>query len=328
MEYYSLSKFLVQTYGRKIYKIAIDAGFTCPNRDGTVGTRGCIFCSGYGSGDFTPGRELSITEQIDAGKALVAGKMRGSEADMPSYIAYFQAFTNTYATTEVLRDRYMEAVNHPGIVGISIATRPDCISDEVLDVISKINRIKPVWVELGLQTIHERSASYIRRGYELEEYNRAVERLYAAGVHIVSHIIIGLPGESVDDILRTADYVAGLSRGLNDGKEVAIPEYTSIESSYHIDTEILRKHRFGVKLQLLHIIEGTDLATEYKAGKVRELELEEYARIVVEALKKLPESTVIHRITGDGAKRTLIAPKWSADKKRVLNTLNKAIEEA
>lgn len=300
MKYYSINNYLKDTFGKKVYKIAINGGFTCPNRDGKTGKRGCIFCSGVGSGDFAGNAKQTITEQIEAGKALVQEKIKDIQ---PSYIAYFQAFTNTYAPVGELRNKYFEAINHPDIVGISIATRPDCIDDEIIGLIEEINSIKPVWVELGLQTIHNATASYIRRGYELEAYESAVEKLQVIGVHIVTHIILGLPNETKEMMVQSVDYVGKLA------------------SSFQ------KFHQFGIKLQLLHVIKGTDLAKEYEAGTFETLSLEEYVDLVVRCLKVLPADMVIHRITGDGDKKTLIAPLWSGDKKRVLNTLNKAIAE-
>ena len=200
--YNSLNKYLRDKYGQKIYKISIDGGFTCPNRDGTIGSRGCIFCSGYGSGDFAENSSLSITEQIENGKAKVASKMSGNK-----YIAYFQAFTNTYGDIDRLRRLYMEAVNHPDIAIISIGTRPDCLSQDILDLLNEINKIKPVWIELGLQTIHEKTAEYIRRGYPLSVYDEAVKNLRNIDIEVITHVIIGLPGESKEDILQTVKYV-------------------------------------------------------------------------------------------------------------------------
>ena len=314
MEYYSLNQYLKDTYGKKVYKLAIDAGFSCPNRDGSIGHGGCIFCSGMGSGDFAGNRSTSITAQIEAGKARVESKMplsskSGDSSHTPdgSYIAYFQAYTNTYAPVDILRSRYMEAINHPDIVGLAIATRPDCLDDHILELIDEINHIKPVWIELGLQTIHPATATYIRRGYELSVYDDAVARLSALGIHIVTHVILGLPGEDRDMMLSSVKHVASLAKSL------ANPDIP---------------HQFGIKLQLLHVIEGTDLASDYKAGLFDTLTLEEYTDIVVSCLKELPPDMVVHRITGDGAKKTLLAPLWSADKKRVLNTLNAAIRNA
>ncbi len=291
MEYYSLNRYLKDIFGKKIYKIALDGGFTCPNRDGTLDTRGCIFCSGMGSGDFAESRTDSITVQIEKGKKRLAGKMTGDK-----YIAYFQAFTNTYAPVEVLREKYMEAIAHPDIVAVSIATRPDCLPHEVIELIHELNEIKPIWIELGLQTIHERTAEYIRRGYTLSVYDDAVKRLQQIGIPVIVHVILGLPGENREDMLETVRYVGD-------------------------------SHVSGIKLQLLHIIRGTDLEQEYQDGRITVMEMEEYADLVAECIALLPKDMVIHRMTGDGDKKTLVAPLWSGDKKRVLNLLNQKISE-
>ena len=285
MEYYSFNRYLRERFGCKVYKICINGGFTCPNRDGTLGTRGCIFCSEGGSGDFAEDARLSITQQIEAGKKRVAKKVKSGK-----YIAYFQAFTNTYAPVEVLRRKFEEAVRHPDIVMLSIATRPDCLPDEVIELLCEINEKKPVSVELGLQTIHKKSADYIRRGYELSCFDDAVKRLKAAGLDIVCHIILGLPGESRSDMLESVDYAC--KSGIN-----------------------------GIKLQLLHILRGTDLEKDYEAGRFEALSLEEYLEIIKSCVEIIPDGVVIHRLTGDGAKKDLIAPLWSADKKRVLNAI-------
>ena len=297
MEYYSLNKYLKDTYGRKLYKISIDAGFTCPNRDGKIDNRGCIFCSGSGSGDFAEDRCKSITQQIQSGKQRIIGKMPKKINDNEAnFIAYFQAYTNTYAAVDVLRDKYIEAVNNLDIAILSIATRPDCINEEVIGLLAEINKIKPVWVELGLQTIHKKSAEYIRRGYELSVYDDALKLLCDSGIEVITHVILGLPGESKEDMLETVKYV-----GMSGSK--------------------------GIKLQLLHVLKGTDLAKDYEDGQFSCLSMEEYIDVVCSSLKVLPEKMVIHRMTGDGAKKDLIAPLWSVDKKRVLNALNKAIIE-
>jgi len=291
MQYYSLNQYLKDTFGEKVYKIAIDGGFTCPNRDGSIDTRGCIFCSGMGSGDFAESRMNTITEQIENGKQRLLNKISNGK-----YVAYFQAFTNTYAPVEELRSKYMEAVRHPDIVAISIATRPDCLPNEVIALLQEMNAIKPVWVELGLQTIHESTANYIRRGYPLEVYDEAVQRLKEIGVDIIVHVILGLPGESKKEMLETVQYVG--NSGVN-----------------------------GIKLQLLHVIRGTDLEKEYHSGVFNVMSMDEYTSLVADCIAILPERMVIHRMTGDGDKKTLVAPLWSGDKKRVLNQLNKKIEE-
>lgn len=287
MEYYSFNRYLRKRFGCKVYKISINGGFTCPNRDGTLGTRGCIFCSAGGSGDFAESPELSITQQIEKGKERVKNKIKSGK-----YIAYFQAFTNTYAPVETLRNKFTEAINHPDIVMLSVATRPDCLPEEVIELLKELNEIKPVCVELGLQTIHEKSAEYIRRGYKLECYDNAVKRLKAAELEVVCHIILGLPGETKSDMLESVDYAC--KSGID-----------------------------GIKLQLLHVLKGTDLAKDYENGKFKVLTMDEYLDILKSCLDIIPKNIVIHRLTGDGAKKDLIAPLWSADKKRVLNAVSR-----
>lgn len=291
MKYYSFNQYLKDTFGCKVYKISINAGFTCPNRDGTIDTRGCIFCSKGGSGDFAEDAKLSITEQIESGKKRVEKKIKSGK-----YIAYFQAFTNTYAPIETLKSKFYEAIEHPDIVALSIATRPDCLPDEVIALLTELNHIKPVFVELGLQTIHEKTAEYIRRGYTLDVYDTALKKLKEAGINVVTHIILGLPNETKADMLKTVDYVC-------------------------------KAETDGIKLQLLHILKGTDLADEYFSGKVNAFTLEEYIDIIKDCVEIIPKNIVIHRLTGDGAKKDLIAPLWSADKKNVLNKINKALSE-
>lgn len=292
MEYLSFNKYLRDKFGQKVYKISLDGGFTCPNRDGKLSTRGCIFCSKGGSGDFAESREISITEQIENGKKRVEKKIKDGK-----YIAYFQAFTNTYAPVEALRQKYGEAINHPDIVALSIATRPDCLGEDVLRLLDEMSKIKPVFVELGLQTIHPKSAKYIRRGYDLSVYDKAVKDLKKIGINVVVHVILGLPNESEEDMLKTVKYVC--ESGAN-----------------------------GIKLQLLHVIDGTDLAKDYEKGLFKTLEFDEYVKLIVKCVKIIPKDIVIHRLTGDGAKKDLIAPLWSSDKKRVLNAINKALRES
>ena len=292
MEYYSLNQYLQDTFHTKVYKIPINAGFTCPNRDGTLDTRGCIFCSSDGSGDFCMPSSMSITNQIEEGKKKVASKI----GDNGKYIAYFQAYTNTYAPIERLRSVYEEAINHPDIVAISIATRPDCLPKDVLDLLSELNAIKPVWVELGLQTIHEDTAKYIRRGYALNVYDESVKELKKRGLYTIVHVILGLPNESKKDMLETVDYV--VKSGID-----------------------------GIKLQLLHVLKNTDLAIDYNDGKFTCMSLEEYADLIVDCVRIIPKTIAIHILTGDGAKKDLIAPLWSGDKKRVLNTINAKLRD-
>lgn len=286
MKYYSLNNYLKDTFGCKVYKISLDAGFTCPNRDGTIGTQGCIFCSAGGSGDFAQSSRLTITQQIEKGKELVSSKIKSGK-----YIAYFQAYTNTYAPVNILREKYYEALNHKDIVALSIATRPDCLDEDVINLLDEINKIKPVFVELGLQTIHEKTAEYIRRGYTLDIYDKAVKDLKGIGVNVVVHVILGLPNETKADMLETVKYVC----------------------QSRID---------GIKLQLLHVLKNTDLERDYLDGKFKVLEFDEYIDLIKDCLEIIPDNIVIHRLTGDGAKKDLIAPLWSADKKRVLNAIN------
>ena len=290
MYYYSLNEYLKQTFGEKVYKISLDGGMTCPNRDGTCGARGCIFCSSGGSGEFSADRNLSITEQIAQAKRRIRAK-----TDCRKFIAYFQPFTNTYAPVDYLRGIFTEAIAGEEIVALSVATRPDCLSREVLGLLSELNAVKPVWVELGLQTIHESTADYIRRGYPLSVYDEAVRNLKAIGVQVITHVILGLPGETREMMLRTVSYAGERSD--------------------------------GVKLQLLHILKGTDLLADYEAGKVPVVSLEQYADLLCDAVEALPRNVVIHRLTGDGDKKLLIAPLWSSDKKRVLNTIQRTFHE-
>ena len=285
----TLSEHYRSRFGCKVYKLSIDAGFTCPNRDGTLDTRGCIFCSAYGSGEFAESG-CSISQQLENAKARVLAKNKDGK-----FVAYFQSFTNTYAPAAHLRKLYLEAIASEDIVGLAIGTRPDCLEEDVIDLLAEINRIKPVSVELGLQTIHEASARYIRRGYDTHVYYDAVKRLKKAGIEVVTHIILGLPGEDIPMAVATTQ--AAVEAGTD-----------------------------GVKFHLLHVMRNTDLAEDYALGKFRCLELEEYAQWLDTCLEVLPQQTVLHRITGDGAKRDLIAPLWSADKKRVLNYLNRTLK--
>ena len=287
--YKSLNEHLRERFGTKVYKIALSSGCTCPNRDGTVGVGGCIFCADTGSGDFAQSAELPIKEQIKLAKEKISAKNKGGK-----YIAYFQSFTNTYGSVEFLEPKFREALADEDVVALSIATRPDCLPEDILEMLARLNAIKPVWVELGLQTIHEETAKYIRRGYELEVYDKAVKDLHAIGVEVITHVIIGLPGESEEDILATVQYV--------------------------VDSKAE-----GIKLQLLHVIEGTDLAIDYRAGAFNTLEMDEYIRIIRKCVELIPETMVIHRLTGDGNKKSLLAPLWSGDKKKVLNALNKVL---
>lgn len=285
--YYSLNKYYKELFKEKVYKIALNANLTCPNRDGKIDTRGCIFCSQDGSGDFTSSKNLSIYDQIEQGKKLLSKKIKSSS----KYIAYFQAFTNTYGDIEYLRKIYNEAISHPDIVGISIATRPDCIDTDILELLKEINREKKLWIELGLQSMHKKTAEFIRRGYPLSCFENAVNSLNTYNIDIVAHLIIGLPNETKTDILESIDYIAS-------------------------------KKIHGVKLQLLHILKDTDLAQLYLEKGFNILTLDEYADLIVDCIERLPKNIVIHRITGDGPKNLLLAPNWSANKKHVLNTIN------
>ena len=284
--YKTANDYYKEKYGCKVYKLSIDGGFTCPNRDGTLSTGGCIFCSAYGGGEFAE-KGTNITDQLEKAKNRVEAKIKSGK-----YIAYFQSFTNTYAKNERLKKLFYEAIKPNYIVGLNIATRPDCLPDSTIELLKELNRIKPVTVELGLQTSDDSVAQYLNRGYKSEVYKNAVFKLQNAGIEIITHIIIGLP---CDDPLKTTDFA--VKCGTN-----------------------------GVKFHLLHILKNTRLAEEYKNGRVRALELEEYAEILKKCISVLPADIVVHRITGDGAKKDLIAPLWSADKKKTLNFLNKYLQ--
>ena len=284
-----LNEYLRERFGCKVYKIAINAGLTCPNRDGKLGFSGCIFCSAGGSGEFAGDASGSITEQIEEGKKLISSKIKEGK-----FIAYFQAYTNTYAPVSTLRKVFSEAVNNEDIVALSIATRPDCLPDDVLDLLEELNRIKPVWVELGLQTIHKKTADYIRRGYDLDVYDNAVSELKKRGIEVITHVILGLPGEDMNMMKETVKYVC------DHGTD-------------------------GIKLQLLHVLKGTDLEKDYREGKFEVLTEDEYINILKECVKVIPETTVIHRLTGDGDKKILVAPLWSGDKKHMINRIRKEV---
>lgn len=287
----SFNNAMKSRFGCKIYKLTLSGGMTCPTRDGTLGTRGCIFCSAKGSGDFAAKPCNNIAEQIENAKMLISHKAKNAK-----YIAYFQDYTNTYAPVDRLHHLFTEAIKPDDIVALSVATRPDCLPDDVIELLFEINKSKPVFVELGLQTIHEATAEYIRRGYKLDVFDNAVARLKSAGIEVVAHIIIGLPYETEEMIYETVRHLAKLK----------------------ID---------GVKLQLLHVLDGTDLAEEYMQGKFEVLTIDKYIDILENCVRLLPPKTVIHRLTGDGAKKDLIAPLWSADKKNVLNTINKRFRD-
>lgn len=289
--YYSLDAFLKNTYGEKIYKIAVDAGFTCPNRDGTLGSKGCIFCSAGGSGDYavSTSEHASVAEQIAAGTALFQCKQAGRR-----FIVYFQAYTNTYGPLPRLYALYAEALREPSVAGISIATRPDCISEDIVTMLVNLKSEFPdksVWIELGLQTIHEKTADFIRRGYPLSTYDSCVSLLNASRIPVITHIILGLPGETGTDVLSTIDHLDQIGT-------------------------------WGIKLQLLHVLRDTDLAALYRQGGFQVLSRESYIDLVIACLEHLDPDIVIHRLTGDGPKEKLLAPLWSMDKRNVLNTLH------
>ncbi|MBQ3524574.1 MAG: TIGR01212 family radical SAM protein [Clostridia bacterium] len=287
--YYSLNEYLKETFGDKVYKLALDVGCTCPNRDGTLETRGCIFCHN-GSSHFAE-TGIDLNTQIENAKNRVKSKTKTEK-----FIAYFQSFTNTYGDIDYLEKQFRTAIEREDIVAISIGTRPDCLPTEVLEMLENLNKIKPVWIELGLQTSNEKIAEYIRRYYPNSTYKNAVKELKNRGITVITHIIIGLPNETKEDILNTVDF--------------AVKSGTD-----------------GVKLQLLHILKDTDLYEDYKLGKVKVLSFEEYIDILFSCIEKIPKNIVIHRITGDAPKKYLIEPKWSADKKMVLNTINKELEK-
>lgn len=289
--YNSLSNYLKNEYGEKIYKISLNGGMTCPNRDGKIGKGGCIFCSEGGSGEFSADKSKNITEQIEEAKNKVSKKIRNGK-----YIAYFQAFTNTYAPVRYLRKIFTEAINHPDIAILSVATRPDCLPDDVISLLSELNKIKPVWVELGLQTIHEKTAEFIRRGYSLPVFEKALSDLKRINVKVIVHTIIGLPFETKEMIFETVGYIA-------------------------------KKQIFGIKLQLLHVIKNTDLASLWENGFFEVLSLEEYTDILIGCIERLPRDIVIHRITGDSPPDLLLAPEWSRYKWSVLNRIHSEMEK-
>lgn len=289
--YLSANSYFRGKFGCKVYKLALDGGFTCPNRDGTLGDRGCIFCSGRGSGDFSVPVGDNAALAVERAKAVLNGKDSGGK-----YIAYFQSYTGTYAPIDYLRRLFFSVTELPDIAALSIGTRPDCLGGSVIELLAEINAVKPVMIELGLQTVHETTAAYIRRGYRLEVFDSAVTRLKEAGIEVIVHMIIGLPGESHEMIFETAKYIA------------------------HSGAD-------GVKFQLLHVLRGTDLEKDYAAGKFEALSMAEYIKILEGCVRRIPRDMVIHRLTGDGAKRDLVAPLWSADKKKVLNSINRAFEE-
>ena len=289
--YHSLDYMLRERFGEKVYKVTLNGGMSCPNRDGRLGYRGCIFCSEGGSGDFAADASLSVTEQIDSQIAVLSRKR-----PIKKYIAYFQAYTNTYAPVEYLERIFTEAIDHPGVAALSIGTRPDCLEDPIPRLLGELNRKKPVWVELGLQTIHPATVEYIRRGYPLSCFEEAVDKLREQNLEVIVHTILGLPGESREMILSTMDY-------LN-----------------HSDVQ-------GIKLQLLHVLKGTDLARDYQAGRFSVFSREEYLDLLIDCLEHLRPSMVIHRLTGDGPAALLLAPLWAGRKREVLNLLHHRMKE-
>ncbi len=288
--YHSLDYELKKRFGQKVYKLSLNGGMTCPNRDGKIDTRGCIFCSEGGSGDFSTPFLTSVTQQIEDAKKLVSTKTSSNK-----YIAYFQAYTNTYAPVEYLRKLFTEAINHKDIVAISIGTRPDCIDDDVISLLAELNAVKPVFIELGLQTINEDTARYIRRGYPLSVFDNTIKKLNEASIETIVHMIIGLPGEDLEQMLATASYIAASGAK-------------------------------GIKLQLLHVLKNTDLAKDFENGRFRTMDFDEYIDTVIRILEILPADMVIHRITGDGPKNILISPLWSGDKRKVLNEINRNLK--
>lgn len=291
MNIYTTNAYIKNTFGEKLYKISLNAGTTCPNRDGKAGTGGCIFCSASGSGDFSENADLSIDEQIELAKKRISDKCRCKR-----YIAYFQSHTNTYGDIQTLREKFLTAAKRDDIAAVSIASRPDCFGPEVIDMIRDVNTVKPVWIELGLQTSNERTARLINRCYNTCIYDETMAKLRELGVHIIVHMIIGLPGESKEDMLETVRH-------------------------------IVRSGADGIKLQLLHVLRGTLLERMYESGGLHALSFDEYADILCDCLKEIPPGMVVHRFTGDGPKNLLVAPKWSADKKMVINRLNKIIAD-
>lgn len=286
--YYSLNEYLKNTFGEKVYKLSLDLGLTCPNRDGTLDSRGCIFCHNGSSHFAECGEDINI--QLENAKKRIQSK-----TDAKKFIAYFQSYTNTYAAAEYLEKIFTEVINRDDIVAISIGTRPDCLPTDILNLLESLNKIKPVWVELGLQTSNEKSAEYIRRCYPNSVYENAVKELKKCGITVITHIIIGLPNETKEDIFNTVDFAVDCGTD-------------------------------GVKLQLLHILKDTDLYEDYKKGLVKPLSLDEYIDILFGCLERIPENVVIHRITGDAPKKYLVEPQWSADKKTVLNTINREMK--
>lgn len=288
--YYSIDCYLKQTFGEKVYRLALNGGMTCPNRDGTLGSRGCIFCSPAGSGDFAGQSSLPISKQLAAAKEQIRSKR-----NCRKFIAYFQAYTNTYAAPDYLRGIFMEAITDPDVVILSIATRPDCLSPEILCLLSELNQLKTVWIELGLQTIHPDTSNFIRSRFTLECFHQAVDSLTDFHIPVIVHVILGLPGETKEQMLETVRHVGQL-------------------------------HIFGIKLQLLHVLSGTDLGALYKQSPFPLFSQDEYCEFIADCLEQLPDHITIHRLTGDGPKGLLIAPKWSSAKRSVLNQIERTMK--
>ncbi len=302
MEILTLSNYLKSQYGQKVYKLSLSSGCTCPNRDGTIGYGGCTFCSEGGSGEFAQGinKPENIDAELEKARRRVLAKLpKNASPEQQKFIAYFQSFTNTYGETGRLRKLYQSVLQRDDIVVLSVGTRPDCIDDDKLQLLQELNAIKSVWVELGLQTIHDETAARIHRGYPTQAFEECFRRLKEAGLTVIVHVILGLPGESEEDMLETVRYLGGLEPRLD-----------------------------GIKLQMLNILKGSQLAKEYDRHPFPQMTMEEYCDLVVKCLKILPEEIVIHRMTGDGPRNLLVSPMWVTDKKRVINTLRRAIEAA
>lgn len=288
--YYSIDSYLKRTFGEKVYRLSLHGGMTCPNRDGTLGARGCIFCSAAGSGDFAQKARIPIPEQLAAAKEQIRQKR-----NCHKFIAYFQAFTNTYAPVSYLRKLFTEAISDPDVVLLSIATRPDCLSQDILRLLQELNQQKPVWVELGLQTIHPKTSQLIRSGFSLDCFQTAVQQLSDAQIPVIAHVILGLPGESRAEMLETVSYVGRLPA-------------------------------FGIKLQLLHVLSGTDLGALYQEHPFPLFSQDGYCELIADCLELLPDTITIHRLTGDGPKDLLIAPLWSRAKRSVLNQIQDTLK--
>ena len=291
MNIYTANQYIKDTFGEKLYKLSLNAGTTCPNRDGTAGIGGCIFCSSLGSGDFSPKADVDIDRQIEQAKQLVASKFKGKH-----YIAYFQSFTNTYAPVDVLRQLYSEAMAPEEIVTLSIGTRSDCLPPETLELLSDLNQEKPIWIELGLQSIHAKTLSAMNTHTTVAQFDAAVSKLHALGISVIAHVILGFPGETKEMMKDTVRHVAALPVS-------------------------------GIKLQLLHVLRGTALAEQYQLHPFPMMELDEDSDFVIDCLELLPPDMVVHRLTGDGPRSLLLAPSWSTDKKRILNTIHRRLKE-